>query len=165
RKQARKTVDRLLRKMKHFSQLANRAPSFVSNDVRRHRRPVLPVTPVNFLNHRFPPIAARQIEVNIGPPFPPFAQKPFEQKLLPDRIHGRDAETVTNRAVGRAPAPLYHNVLLSAKSNNIPDAQEVSAKTELLDQSQLMLELRTDFRRDPPITAARAGKGFPAQHT
>ena len=86
------------------------------------------VAPVNFLDHALAPIAAGQIEINIGPAFPALAEKTLEDQMIAHRIDRGDAETITNRAVGRAPPSLHHDVVLPAEIDDVPDDQEVAGK-------------------------------------
>jgi hypothetical protein len=46
---------------------------------------------VDVLNDLLAPIAARQIEIDIGPFTALFREKPLEEQIHADRIHGRDA--------------------------------------------------------------------------
>ena len=69
RKEMRKTVENVRRKIERLADLARRAPSAIGDHVRGHGRAMFAVTPINFLDHAFAPIAARQIEIDIRPAF------------------------------------------------------------------------------------------------
>ena len=81
RKKMRKAIENIRRKIQRLADLARGAASAISDDVRGHGRAVFAVTPVNFLDDALAPIAARQIEIDVGPAFPAFAQETFEDQI------------------------------------------------------------------------------------
>ena len=91
---------------------------------------------------RFAPIAARQIEIDVGPFAALLRQKPLEQQIHLDRIDGGDAEAVADGAVGGAAAPLHEDVVLAAEVDDVPDDQEIAGEVELLDEIELARDLR-----------------------
>ena len=67
--------------------------------------------------------------------------KPLEEQLHTEGIDCRDFERVADGGVGRRSAPLYKDAVPLAVENDVPDNQEISGKTELGDQLELMLNL------------------------
>ena len=114
--------------------LARRAAPTVRDDVGRHRRAEAPVFLVHVLDDLLTPIAARQIEVDVGPLPALLRQKPLEQQIHLDRIDRRDPEAVADGAVSRRPASLYEDVVLPAEIDDIPDDEEVAGELQLLDE-------------------------------
>src|SRR5918992_294736 len=62
-------IQDILREIQGFADLTSRAAAAISDDVRGHGRAVFAVTPVHFLDDTLAPVAARQIEIDIGPAF------------------------------------------------------------------------------------------------
>ncbi len=59
-------------------------------------------------------------------------------------------ERVANSAIGSRAAALHQNILLAAKSHDIPDDQEVAGQIEFLDQRQFALDLLAHAPLAPP---------------
>src|SRR6202043_1397667 len=72
------------------------------------------------------------------------------------RIDRRDAEAITDRAVGRAAAALDHDVVLAAEIDDVPDDQEISGEPEFDYKRELFLKLPFYFCADRGITLLRA---------
>ena len=89
------------------------------------------VTPINFLDHCFPPIAAGKIKIDVRPAFAALVQESFEDEMIFHRIDRRDPEAITNRAVGGAAAALDHDVVFAAEIDDVPDDQKIAGETEL----------------------------------
>ena len=138
----RQPVDLRRVEAEHLAHFARRAPAAIGDDVGRHRRAVLAVLLVDVLDDALAPIAARQIEIDVGPLAALFGQEALEQQLHADRIDGRDAEAVADGAVGRRAAALHEDVVLAAEVDDVPDDEEVAGEIELLDEIQLALDLR-----------------------
>ena len=87
REKMRETVENVRRKIERFADLARGASAAISDDVGGHGRAVFAVTPINFLDDAFAPIAARQIEIDVRPAFAAFAEETFEDEIdcSPDR--------------------------------------------------------------------------------
>ena len=105
-------------RLPHF---ARRALAAIGDDVGGHRRAVLPVLLVDVLDHALAPIAARQVEIDVGPLAAFFRQEALEQQLHRHRIDGGDAEAVTDGAIGGRTAALHQDVLLPAEVDDVPD--------------------------------------------
>ena len=131
REKMRKAIENARRKIQRLADLARRAPAAIGDHVRGHGRAVFAVAPVNFLDHALAPIAARQIEIDVGPAFAALAQKTLEDEMIAHRIDRRDAETITNRAVRRAAAALHHHVVFAAEIDDVPDDQKIAGESEL----------------------------------
>ena len=124
----REAIERAGGKAQRLPNFTRSASPAISNDIRGHGGPILSVAPINFLDHFFPPIATREIKIDIRPAFASFAQEPLENEMITHGINRRDPEAVTNRAVGGAAATLHHDVVLAAKIHDVPDNQEVAGK-------------------------------------
>ncbi len=118
--------------------------------------PALAVLLVDVLNDTLAPIAARQIEIDVGPLAALLGQEALEQQLHLDRIDRRDPEAVADGAVGRRPAALHEDVLLPAVVDDVPDDQEVAGEIELLDEIELAGDLRARLLVIRAIAIARA---------
>ena len=159
----REPVDLRRIEAERLPHLARRAAPAVGDHVRRHRRAEPPVFLVDVLNHLLAPVAARQIEVDVGPLAALLRQKPLEQQIHAHRIDRRDPEAVADRAVGRRPAPLHEDVVLPAEIDDVPDDEEVAGELELLDEIELARDLRAGAIVVRPVALARAGVGDVAQ--
>jgi hypothetical protein len=116
----------------------------------------LSVLPVHVLNDALAAIAARQIEIDVGPLAALLRQKTLEQQIHADGIDRGDAEAVADGAVRRGAAALHEDPLLAAEIDDVPDDEEVAGEIELLDQIELALELPRVPRLDRPVALARA---------
>ena len=128
REEMRKAIENARRKIQRFADFARGAAAAIGNHVRGHGRAMFAVTPINFLDDALAPIAARQIEIDVGPAFAAFVQKTFENEMIAHRIDRRDAEAITNRAVRRAAAALHHDVVFAAEIDDVPNDQKISGK-------------------------------------
>src|SRR5690242_3978705 len=99
------------------------------------------VSPVNFLDDRFAPVATGKIEIDIGPAFPALVQKTFEDQMIAHWVDRSNPETITNGAVGRASPALDHDVVFPTEINDVPDNQKISREPELGDQRQFFFQL------------------------
>ena len=151
------------RKIERLADLARRASAAIRDHVRRHGRAVFAVAPVDFLDHAFAPIAARQIEIDVRPAFPAFAQETLEDEMIAHRIDRRDAEAKADGAVRRAAAALHHDVVLAAEIDDVPDDQEIAGEPELRDQGQLLLQLPLHRGADRGVALLRAEERDRAQ--
>ena len=145
-----------LERLPHF---ARGAPAAIGDDVGGHRRAVLAVLLVDVLDDPLAPIAARQIQIDVGPLAALLRQEALEEQLHAHRIHGGDAQAVADGAVGRRSAPLHQDVLLAAEVHDVPDDEEVAGELELLDEIQLAGHLRARPVVIRPVAIARADLG------
>src|SRR5436309_15693779 len=90
REEMRKAIENARRKIQRFANLACGAAPAITDHVSGHGRAVFTVTPVNFLDDRFAAVAARKIEIDIGPAFAAFVEEPLETQIVTDRIDRRD---------------------------------------------------------------------------
>ena len=139
-------------RLAHF---ARGAPAAIGDDVGGHRRAEAAVLLVDVLDDPLAPIAARQIEIDVGPLAALLRQEPLEQQIHADRIDRRDAEAVADGAVGRRPAALHEDVVLAAEVHDVPDDQEVAGEIELLDE----IELARDLRAGAVVDTAGSDRG------
>ena len=137
----REALDLLLGELQHLADLPGGAAVAVGDDVRGHGRPRRPVALVDVLDHPLAPIAAREVEVDVGPLPPLLGEEALEEQLHAHGIHGRDAQAVADRAVGGGAAPLHEDALALAEVHEVPDDQEVAAELELADEGELPLDL------------------------
>src|SRR5258708_26817405 len=124
---ARKLVEGLLIKSERFAHFPRRGAVAIGDDIRRHRRPELAVTLIYVLNRLLSLVPARQVEIDIRPLAAFFREKPFKEQFHADRIDRRNSEGIADRAVCSGTAPLHQDLLLAAKSNDVPNDQEVAS--------------------------------------
>ena len=130
----RQPVDLALLDPQHLADLARGAPVAVGDHVRGHRRRGGAVARVDVLDHALAPVAARQVEVDVGPLAALLGQEALEEQLHPDRVDGGDAEAVADRAVRGRAAALHQDSLAPAEVHDVPDDQEVAGELELADE-------------------------------
>ena len=106
------------------------------------------------LDHPLAAIAARQVQIDVGPFAALFGQKALEEQIHPDRIDRRDAEAVADGAVGRRAASLHEDVLLPAEIDDVPDDQEVAGEIEFVDEIELARNLAAGAIVIRPIAIA-----------
>src|SRR5882724_4177886 len=138
---ARKLIQRLLIESKSFAHLSRSRAVTISNDVRRHCGAKLAVPLINVLNCFLSLVSARKVQVDIRPFAAFFREKTLKEQFHPDRIDRRNSERIANRAVCSRTAALHEDFLFAAKSNDVPDDQEVTGKMQLFDQRQFALYL------------------------
>jgi hypothetical protein len=85
-------------------------------------------------------------------------QEPLEQQLVGDRVDVGDPEGVADRRIGRRSPALGQDVVLLAEPGDVVHHQEVARKGQLLNGSQLVLDLGVRPRRPlrRPVPVARA---------
>jgi len=105
------------------------------------------------------PIAARQIEIDVGPLAALFRQEPLEQQIHADRIDRGNPEAVADGAVGGAAASLHEDVVPAAEIDDVPDDEEVAGELELLDEIELARNLRAGAIVTRAVAFARADVG------
>src|SRR5215471_14882465 len=102
-KQMRKPVDDARGKVERFANLARGTATAVGDHVRSHGCAVFTVTTINFLDHRFAPVATGKVKIDVRPAFPALVEETFEHEMIFHRINRRNPEAITDCAVGRAP--------------------------------------------------------------
>ena len=166
-------IDALLVERQRLPHLARGAPAAICDDVGRHGRAALSVFLVDALNHLLAPIAARQIEIDVGPFAAFLRQEALEQQLHLDGIDRRDPEAVADGAVGGRSPALHEDVLLTAVIDDVPDNQEIAGEIELFDEIELAGDLGAGLVVIGPVPIARAhlrdvaekgGGCFPRRH-
>ncbi len=154
-------VHLLGRKAQRLTDLAHRAPRAISDHVRGHRGAAVAVAAIDVLNRLLAIVAARQVEIDVGPFAALLGQKALEQEFHLDRVHCRDSERVTHRAVGRGAASLHHDPILAAELHDVPYDQKVTGELEPLDNSELVFELVAGaivHRTAPSLARTRIGE-------
>src|ERR1700731_2584831 len=152
----REAIENARRKIQRFADLARGATPAVTDHVRGHGRAVFAVAPVNFLDDRFPTVAAWKIKIDIGPAFAAFVQETFENQIAADRIDRCDPKAITDRAVRRAATALDHDVVFATEIDDVPDNQKISGEPEFDDEREFFLELPFHVRADRGVTLLRA---------
>src|SRR6476620_6143780 len=109
-KQVREPIDNARRKIERLADFTRGAPPSIRDHVRSHGCAMFAVTPINFLDHCFPPIPAGKIKINIRPTFAALVEESFEYEMIFHRVDRGDSEAITNGAIGGAAAALDHNV-------------------------------------------------------
>ena len=127
----------------------------VGDDVRRHGRAVRAVALVDVLDDPLALVARGEVEVDVRPLAALLGEEALEEELHLHRIDGGDRQRVADGAVGGRAAPLGEDPLAQAEVDDVPDDQEVAGEVELLDQVQLLLDLRLGLAP----SAAGSGRG------
>ncbi len=86
-------------------------------------------------------IAAGEIEIDVGPLAAFLGKKALEEQFHFDRIDGRDAERIADRAVGGRSTALHQNVLAAAEVDDVPNDQEIAGQVELFDEREFAIDL------------------------
>src|SRR5262249_15653921 len=162
-KQVREPVDNARRKIQRFADLTRGAAPAICDHVRRHGCAVFAVTPINFLDHCFPPIAAGKIKIDIRPAFAALVEESFEYEMIFHGIDRRDPEAITNGAIRGAAAALDHDVVFTAEIDDVPNNQEIAGETEFANQCELFFDLTFHFRTDRGVTLLRTEPDDSAQ--
>ena len=123
--------------------LARGAAAAVGDHVGRHRGAQLAVALIHVLDRALAAVAARQVEVDVGPLAALFRQEPLEQQVHAHGIDCCDPEAEAHGAVGGRPAALHEDVVLPAEIDDVPDDEEVAGQIQLLDEIELTRDLRT----------------------
>ena len=92
-------------------------------------------------------------------------KKPFEQQTQLDGVGFGDTQRETHRRVGSRPTTLAVNVVAATKIDKVVNDQEVTGKTKLFDDGELVIDLRPSpgnaFTMTRPITTFGAAFGQP----
>ncbi len=156
-------VDLLRRIAEGLRHLAGRRAVAVGDDVGGHRRAVRAVALVDVLDHPLALVARGEVEVDVRPLAALLGEEALEEEVHLHRIDGGDREGVADGAVGRRAAPLGEDALAQAEAHDVPDDQEVAGELELLDQVELLLDLRLGLGGQRPEAALGAVPGDVAQ--
>ncbi len=138
--QTRKAVQHVGGQIERLADLAHGALAPQGDDVSRHADAVATAAPVHFLDDLFPALAARQVQVDVGPRFAAaarptvFVQESLEQQLGRDGIDCRDLQAIANRRVGGTSPALDEDAVGRAKAHDVPDHQEISLEPEFHDE-------------------------------
>ena len=109
---------------------------------------------VDVLDHLLAPIAARQVQVDVGPLAPRLGQEALEQEVHADGIDRGEAEAVADRAVGGRAAPLHEDAVGTTVLHELPHDEEVAREVEPADQVELARNLLPGTRGEGPVPVA-----------
>ncbi len=135
------SLDEVGRQAEGFPHLARAAPAAIGNHVGRHGRAVPAVALVDVLDDLLAAVAARQVEVDVGPLPALLGEEALEEQLHAHRIDRRDLERVAHRAVRRRAPPLDEDVVPATVLDQIPDDEEVTRQVQASDETELALDL------------------------
>ncbi len=113
-------VDLRKREAEHLADLAHGAARAVGDDVGGHRRAALAVALVDVLDDLLALVAARQVDVDVGPLAALLGEEALEEQLHADGVDGGDAERVADRRVGGRAAALAEDAALARRSARCP---------------------------------------------
>ena len=136
-----KTIERLLVETHGLANLASGKTSAIGNDVSSHGGAKFSVGLIDVLNDTLALVAAGQIEIDVGPLAAFVGEEALEEQAHLYRVHGGNAEHITDDAVGRRTTTLHKNVLLAAEADDVPHDDEIACQCELFDQRYLTLDL------------------------
>src|ERR1051325_2333271 len=117
--QGRKTRKHFVIKIQRLAYLARCGAPAIGDDISSHGRSEFSVTFVNVLNCFLTLISTRQIEIDVGPFASFLRKKSFKQQIHADRIHGRDSQRITDRAVCRRASSLDQDALFATKLDDV----------------------------------------------
>ena len=113
---------------------------------------------VDVLDRLFAPVAF-DIDVDVRRPVPLGRQEPLEQKAEPDSVGLCYPERIANSRIGGRSPALAKDVRFVAKTHDVPDDEEITGETELVDHVQFVIDLgvRTGMFRGAarPVAALR----------
>src|SRR4051794_36638178 len=127
--------------MQRLADLTRRATPAIRDHIRRHGGAMFAVAAIDFLDDLLTPLAAGQIEIDVGPAFAALVQEALEDEMITHRIDRRDTEAIADDAVRRAAATLHHDVVLAAEIDDVPDDEEVTGEPEPRDEREFEFEL------------------------
>ena len=162
-KEMGKPSQHIIGKIERFADFARGAAASISDHIRGHGGAATAIAPINFLNGLFAAVAAGQIQIDIRPALAALAEEALKEQIAAHRIHGCDAQAVADGAVGGAAAALDHDFIVAAEIDDVPYDQKIPGKTELLNHSQFVIELRDDLWSELTIAVPGAGKGLLAK--
>ena len=125
-RQARQARHCGLIEAQRFADFARGRASAIGDDVGGHGGAEFAIALVDILDDALAPIAAGQVDIDVGPFAALLGEEALEEQLHADRVDRRDAERIADRAVGGRAAPLRQNALLAAEFDDVPDDEEVA---------------------------------------
>ncbi len=124
-----------------LTNLAYGAARAVADHRGRKTRAVAAVFFVDVLDHLLAPFML-EIDIDVGRLVALGRHETFEQQVEARRIDGGDAEAVADRRIRRRSPPLAEDAAFARETDEVVDGQEIGRVTQLLDQTQLVFELR-----------------------
>ncbi len=121
--------------------VAHRAAAAVGDHVGDLGGVVAAVAVVDVLNRVLPQVGF-DVDVDVRRPVTRRGQEPLEQQLVGNRVDVGDTERVADRRVGRRAAALGQDAVGPAEPGDVVHHQEVARKRQLLNDFQLVLDLR-----------------------
>ena len=163
RHDTREAIDLLERKAEDLANLTERALRPVRDDLADHRRAIASIGLVDLLDDLLAALVL-EVDVDVGRLAALRREEPLEEHVGARRIDRGDPEAEAHRAVRRAPAALTEDVAAAGHVDDGADAEEVRRDLELLDERELLLDLRRNGLRDRrPIARMRALVGETAK--
>ena len=124
----------------------------VADDVGDHRGVVAAVLGVDVLDHLLAPLVL-DVEVDVRRLGALAGEEALEEQAHPHGIDGGDPQAVADRGVRGRAAALAEDRPLPAEADDLPHREEVAAVVELVDEAQLLLELRRHVGGDRAAVA------------
>ena len=162
REPAGQGVDGFRSQAHHFAHLTHRHACAIGDDVGRHGRALLAVFRKDVLDDPLALIPGWQVEIDIRPLPALLGEEALEEQVHPDRIHRRDAQGITDRAIGRGTAPLAEDVLAPGEVGDVVDDEEISVEIEFFDHGEFVFDLGTNSGwqgRAIALTRSPVGEG------
>ena len=142
-------VQRGLGHAQHLAHVAHGRAAAVAHHVGHHGRVGPAVLAIHVLDHLLAP-AVLDVQIDVGRLGPLAGNEALEEEPHLHRVHGRDAQAVAHRGVGGRAAALAEDLLPEAELDDLPHGEEVAVVIQLVDESQLPVELGAHGRRDIP---------------
>ena len=103
--QTRQAIQRRSVEAQRFADFARGGAAAIGDDIGGHGGAELAVSLIDVLNGALALIAARKIEIDVGPFAALFGKESLEQQFHAYRIDGGDFQRITDGAVGGRPRP------------------------------------------------------------
>ena len=144
-------------KSERTADVANSRTWTIRDDVGDLCRAIPPVAVVHVLDHQFSSTTF-DVQIDIRRPVTFRGKESLEEQIQPDRVNVGDPERVAHGAVGGRATALAVDVAAPAEFDEVPDDEEISGKTELVDEVQLVLYLlvglEVPFRRPVSLSGS-----------
>src|SRR6202044_890372 len=93
----------------------------IGDYVRGHRGAAFAVALIDVLDDLLALVAARQIDIDVGPFTALFGKETLEQQFHSHRIDRSDSQRITNCRIRRRSTTLSHDPMFPAELHDVPD--------------------------------------------
>ena len=141
----------------HLGHVAQCAARPIADDRGRERGAIAAVLAIDVLDDLFAPLVF-EVDVDVGRLVALARNETLHEQLAARRIHLGDAERITHHRVGGRTPALAEDVEAARLAHDVVHREEVGLVGELVDERELVVDLRAHLRRNACRPAlARAG--------